>query len=42
VNNFKSVIGETFVLKVQGGKTRVKGGKAPLGSPSDPPMLKEM
>ena len=29
---------ETIVSKVQGGKTRVWGGKAPLGSPSDPPM----
>jgi len=25
--------------KSKGGKARVKGGKAPLGSPSDPPML---
>ena len=40
MNNFQLVIGEPIVSKVQGGgKTRVKGSKAPLGSPSDPPML---
>ena len=39
LNNFQPVVAETIVSKVQrGGKTRVQGGKAPLGSPSDPPM----
>ena len=35
-------MGETIVSKVQGGggggKKGPRGGKAPLGSPSDPPM----
>ena len=37
VNNFQSVISETFVSKVQGGQNKSQA-KAPLGSPSDPPM----
>jgi len=38
-NNFQPVMAETIVTKVQrGAKLESRGGKAPLGYPSDSPM----